>query len=101
MSAAASLTGKAVYTASRLDLAWLRNVQCTLHATSRENPNSVFAELWGLVTDPRNLRVALARVARNRGRRTAGVDGVTVRKLVQSGAEEFIQRNTGPNWFDA
>ena len=50
----------------------------------QEQPDYVFAKLWGLVTDPRNLRIAVARVARNRGRRTAGVDRVTVRMVVRA-----------------
>jgi RNA-directed DNA polymerase len=50
----------------------------------------VFRKLWGLMTDPRNLRLALGRVARNRGRRTAGVDGFTVRSVVAKGVDAFV-----------
>jgi RNA-directed DNA polymerase len=49
----------------------------------------VFRKLWGLITDPRNLRMALARVAGNRGRRTAGVDGITVGHVTKR-VEGFI-----------
>ena len=42
--------------------------------------------------DPRTLRCALQRVARNRGRRTAGVDGVTMAKLMRNdGVERFVR----------
>ena len=43
--------------------------------------------------DPRTLRCAFQRVARNRGSRTAGIDGVTVGKLVRKsgGGEVFVQ----------
>ena len=43
----------------------------------------VFRKLWELVSDARNLRMALARVAGNRGRRTAGVEGITVGKVAK------------------
>jgi len=83
--------GKAMYVASQSDKDWLLNVQRKLYTRSQENPAYVFRKLWGLVTDSRNLRMAFARVAGNRGRRTAGVDRVTVRKvLVQQGVEEFV-----------
>jgi len=72
------------------DRRWLLNEQRKLYARSRENPDYVFRKLWGLVTDPRNLRVALARVNRNRGRRTAGVDRVTVRMVLAGGVKAFI-----------
>jgi group II intron reverse transcriptase/maturase len=70
--------GKAMYVAPRSDWDWLRIEQRTLYARSEEHVDYVFGKLWGLVTDARNLRMALARVAGNRGRRTAGVDGITV-----------------------
>jgi group II intron reverse transcriptase/maturase len=77
---------------NQLDSSWLLNVQRTLFARSKDNLDYVFCKLWGLITDPRNLRIALARVARNRGHRTAGVDGVTVRVLARDGIEEFLDR---------
>jgi group II intron reverse transcriptase/maturase len=80
-----------MYMASELDKSWLLNVQKKLYAQSWKEPGYVFRELWGLVTDSRNLRIALARVARNKGRRTSGVDGQTVRALLSSeGADAFL-----------
>lgn len=90
MSTAPAPQGKAMYVASGDDRRWLLNEQRKLYAQSRENPDYVFRKLWGLGTDPRNLRVALARVNRNRGRRTAGVDRVTVRMVLAGGVEEFV-----------
>lgn len=91
MSTASETQGKAMYVASQSDKDWLLNVQRKLYARSYENPRYVFFKLWGLVTDPRNLRIALARVASNRGRRTAGVDGVTVKAVLASlGADAFV-----------
>jgi RNA-directed DNA polymerase len=81
---------KAMYVAPQLCSSWLRTVQRKLHARSVEQPGYVWRKLWGLVTDHRNLRVALARVARNMGARTAGVDGLTVRRVLQAGAEQFL-----------
>jgi group II intron reverse transcriptase/maturase len=87
---AARPLGKAMYIATEDDRLWLQSVQRRLYARSREHPDYVFAELWGLVTDPRNLRMAFSRVQSNRGARTAGVDRVTVRKVVQTGIAPFL-----------
>jgi group II intron reverse transcriptase/maturase len=84
--------GKAAYAASQSDQDWLRSVQRELHRRSREDLDYVFRKLWGFIVDPRTLRCAFQRVARNRGSRTAGIDGVTVGKLVRkSGGEVFVQ----------
>jgi len=91
VSATSKPQGKAMYMAPKLEKSWLLNVQRKLYTQSYKDPAYRFRELWGLVTDPRNLRIALARVARNRGRRTAGVDGRTVRKVLSSeGADAFL-----------
>jgi RNA-directed DNA polymerase len=66
--------------------------QRKLYARSYENPDYVFRKLWGLMTEPRNLRLAFGRVARNRGRRTAGVDGLTVRSVVVKGVDAFVDK---------
>src|SRR6185312_1725960 len=79
-----------MYIATEDDRLWLQSVQRKLYARSRDNPDYRFDELWGLVTDPRNLRMAFARVQRNRGARSAGVDRVTVRKVVHQGVEQFL-----------
>ena len=80
-----------MYVAPAADRQWLRIVQRKLYERSRTELDYVFRKLWGLVTDLRNLRVALHRVARNRGRRTAGVDGVTVYQIVRDdGAESYL-----------
>ncbi len=81
-----------MYVVTKDDRLWLLNVQRKLHAQSRQHPDYVFEKLWGLVTDPRNLRIAFARVHRNRGRRTAGIDRVTVRQVLRSGVEPFLQQ---------
>jgi RNA-directed DNA polymerase len=84
--------GKAMYVASQSDKDWLLIEQRKLHARSTENLDYIFLKLWGLVTDHRNLRVAVARVASNKGRRTAGVDGVTVRTIVKGGVDTFVEK---------
>jgi RNA-directed DNA polymerase len=78
-----------MYVAPRTDWDWLRIVQRKLYAQSEREIHYVFCKLWGLVTDTRNLQMALARVASNRGRNTAGVDGVTVGQISKF-AEIFI-----------
>src|ERR1700687_3425526 len=79
-----------MYIATEEDRLWLQSVQRKLYARSRDNPDYRFDELWGLVTDPRNLRIAFSRVQRNRGARTAGIDRVTVREGVQSGVDTVL-----------
>ena len=81
--------GKAMYVAPRPDWDWLRIEQRKLYARSEQHVDYVFRKLWGLITDPRNLRMALARVAGNRGRRTAGVDGITLGHVTKR-VEDFI-----------
>jgi RNA-directed DNA polymerase len=90
MSTAPKPQGKAMYVAPSSDEDWLLSELRKLYARSYENPDSVFRKLWGLMTDPRNLRLALSRVARNRGRRTAGVNGFTVRSVVAKGVDAFV-----------
>ena len=82
---------KAMYVATKLDTSWLQIEQRQLYERSRNNPAYVFHKLWGFVTDPRNLRVAIARVAHNKGARTAGVDGFTVRKALVPGVDAYVQ----------
>jgi len=79
-----------VYAAPRSDKDWLLTVQRKLYARSMEDPDYVFCKLWGLVTDERNLRIAVARVTRNRGSRTAGVDGLTLRMAIRRGVDAFV-----------
>jgi group II intron reverse transcriptase/maturase len=81
---------KAMYVAPRSDSDWLRSEQRKLYTRSEKDLDYVFRKLWGLVTDLRNLRVAFARVTSNRGARTSGVDGMTVRKVLKLGADVFL-----------
>ena len=90
-SGACAAPERAAYAAPQSDQDWLRNVQRMLHRRSRDDLDFVFRKLWGFLVDPRTLRCALQRVGRNRGRRTAGVDGVTMAKRVRNGgAERFV-----------
>lgn len=86
------LQGKAMYVATASDKAWLLSEQRKLYKRSQECPEYVFCKLWGLITDPQNLRSAFARVARNRGKRTGGVDGRTVSNVMSNeGVETFLE----------
>jgi RNA-directed DNA polymerase len=67
-----------VDTDQRADQAWLLGVQRKLYQWSRANPNEPYRDLWNWVTDIRNLRCAWRRVAQNKGKRTPGIDGMTV-----------------------
>jgi len=63
------------------DEVWLLGIQRNVYQWSKANPEGCYRDLWSWVTDPRNLRCAWRRVARNRGARTAGVDGKTVASI--------------------
>ena len=92
MRTAARPLGKAMYVASQSDKDWLQSVQRKLYTRGKNGLDYVFDKLWGLITDPCNLRIALERVARNKGHRTAGVDGVTVQRIVREGGDEFLRK---------
>ena len=59
------------------DEAWLLSVQRKLYQWSRTHPEDSYRDVWNWITDIRNLRCALRKIALNKGRRTAGVDGMT------------------------
>ncbi|MCU1282404.1 MAG: RNA-directed polymerase (reverse transcriptase) [bacterium] len=90
MRATSKPLGKATYVAPGPDRDWLQSMQRTLHKRSMNDPDYVFGKLWGFVTDPRNLRIAVERVSHNRGARTAGVDGITVRRVLAKGVDSFV-----------
>jgi RNA-directed DNA polymerase len=92
MRAATKPLGQATYVALQSDKDWIQSVQRALYTRSKTELDYVFEKLWGLVTDLRNLRFAAVRVARNKGHRTAGVDGITVRKILSEGLEEYLLR---------
>lgn len=66
---------------NRDDASWLLGVQRKLYQWSREHPEDAYREVWNWVTDSRNLRMAWQKVAGNRGKRTPGVDGLTVESI--------------------
>jgi len=73
--------------------AWLLGVQRKLYQWSRENPESCYRELWNWVIDPRNLRCAWRKIASNKGKRTAGIDGMTVTRIRNGqGSEAFLTK---------
>jgi hypothetical protein len=90
MSTALKPLGKATYVATTLEREWLQIEQRKLYARSSDDRSYVFRKLWGLITDPRNLSVAFAGIAANRGKRTAGVDRITVRQIMARGADAFL-----------
>ena len=63
---------------NQADKAWLLDVQRKLYRWSKETPEGAYGDVWNWVTDPRNLRCTWHSIARNKGRRTPGVDGLTV-----------------------
>ncbi len=78
------------------DEAWLFSVQRKLYQWSRTHPEDSYREVWNWITDIRNLRCAWRKIALNKGRRTAGVDGMTVAGIdVAMGMELFLEQLHG------
>ena len=78
-------------TDAKADKAWLLSVQRKLYQWSRENPEGQYRELWNWITDSRNLRCAWRTVATNKGKRTPGVDGVTVKHVRKLGVDAYLE----------
>ena len=70
--------------------AWLLNVQRKLYQWSKAHPDERYRDMWNWITDPHNLRCAWRRVASNRGKRTPGIDGVTVGCIRTKGEDAFL-----------
>jgi RNA-directed DNA polymerase len=56
-------------------------IQTKLHRWATDDPSRRFDDLFNLVADPAFLTVAWDRVRNNKGARTAGVDGLSVRSI--------------------
>lgn len=71
--------------------AWVLGVQRKLYQQSKANPDIVWRDLWGWLTDSRTIRHAWQRVSSNKGKRSAGVDGITVEHIRQRfGEQKFL-----------
>jgi len=80
-----------VDTDHQADEAWILGVQRKLYQWSKANPDEQWRDMWGWLTDLRMLRHAWRRVASNRGRRSAGIDGMTVGRIrAKIGDERFL-----------
>ena len=78
------------------DEAWLLSVQRKLYQWSRTRPEESYRDLWNWITDFRNLRCAWWKIALNKGRRTAGIDGMTVAGIrAAMGSELFLKQLQG------
>lgn len=74
------------------DAAWVLGVQRKLYQWSKAHPKDAWRDMWGWVTDLRVLPHAWRRVASNRGRRTAGIDGMTVGRIRNgTGEQRFLE----------
>src|SRR6266516_3764294 len=58
------------------------HIQAKLHRWATGDPNRRFDDLYNLVCDPAVLLVGWTRVRRNKGARSAGIDGVAPRSVV-------------------
>ena len=73
----------------QVDEAWVLSVQRKLYQQSKAQPEEVWRDLWGWLTDPRMIHHAWRRVTSNRGRRSAGIDGLTVDRIQRRIGEQF------------
>src|SRR3954447_10482432 len=64
--------------------------QTKLHRWAAQDELARFGDLFNLVCDPATLLVAWERVKRNRGSRTAGVDGQTRTRVEQMGVDRVL-----------
>jgi RNA-directed DNA polymerase len=84
-------TGALVWPTPEVAADKVRRMQLKLHRWAREDPARCFGDLYNLVYDPAFLVDAFARVAGNKGAKTAGVDGWTVGRVrLLLGEEEFL-----------
>ena len=74
--------------ASERVLGW----QTRLHRWAVQDEQARFSDLFNLICDPATLLVAWERVKRNRGSRTAGVDGQTRSRVEQAGVEGVLAK---------
>jgi len=65
--------------------AWVLGVQRKLYQQSKAHPDEVWRDLWGWLTDLRMIRHSWRRVASNKGKRSPGIDGITVKHIQQRG----------------
>lgn len=79
------------------DEAWVLGVQRKLYQWSKANPEDAWRDMWGWVTDLLVLRHAWQRVASNRARRTAGIDGMTVGRIRNGIGEQPSLKGFRPN----
>ena len=66
--------------------------QARLHRWAVQDEQARFGDLFNLVCDPATLLVAWERVKRNRGSRTAGVDGQTRKQVEQAGVDGVLAK---------
>jgi RNA-directed DNA polymerase len=75
-----------VHVAEQRVLGW----QTKLHRWAAQDEQQRFGDRFNLICDPATLLVAWERVKRNRGSRTAGVDGQTRKQVEQIGVEQVL-----------
>ena len=64
--------------------------QTKLHRWAAQDEQQRFGDLFNLVCDPATLLVAWERVKRNRGSKTAGVDGQTRARIEEMGVQQLL-----------
>ena len=84
-------TGAVIWPSAQAAAVAVRRMQVKLHRWALEDSSGQFGDLFNLVHDPAFLVDAFARVAGNKGSRTAGVDGLTVAQIRSGvGVDQFL-----------
>ena len=76
-----------------VNIEFVLDMQRKLYRWSHAEPNGTFGDVFNLVCDRRTLAYAWQRLARNKGSRTPGTDGVVRRHVEQrlGGVEAFLE----------
>lgn len=69
---------------------WVLSVQRKLYQWSKAHSKEAYRDLWNFVIDVRNLTAAWKKVASNKGKRTPGIDGMTVGGIRKMGELRFL-----------
>jgi RNA-directed DNA polymerase len=73
------------------DEAWVLGVQRKLYQQSKADSDLAWRDLWGWLTDSRTIHHAWRRISTNKGKRSAGVDGITVEHIRKRiGEQKFL-----------
>jgi retron-type reverse transcriptase len=81
--------------------AWVLGVQRKLYQQSKANPDLVWRDLWGWLTDSRTIHHAWRRISTNKGKRSAGSMGSLWSTSGSGSVSRSSSMGYGPNCTQA